>query len=153
MFNLAQNECRISAMDANSIDRVRELEQIVLSAPQVETPTTHTLHSGVYTRTIMISAGVILTGALIKIATTLIVCGDVAVYVGDKSIRLNGYNVYAASANRKQAFVAYTDTYITMIFKTYVKTVEEAEEQFTDDAHRLMSRHTDALNNFIITGE
>ena len=33
------------------------------------------------------------------------------------------------------------------------ETVEEAEEQFTDDFARLMSRHDDAVNDVVISGE
>jgi len=153
MLDLVVSKNTIPAMTDDSINRVRALENLILEKPQTDIATTHSLHSGVYTRTIMIPAGVVLTGALIKIPTTLIVLGDTTVYIGDQARSLVGYNVLAASANRKQAFVAHTDTYITMIFKTDAKTVEEAEEQFTDEFARLSSRYPDALNNFIITGE
>lgn len=153
MLELVSNQNRVPAMSDAALNKVRALEKIVLEHPQTNIPTIHTLHGNVYTRTIMIPADVVLTGALIKIATTLIICGDITVYVGEKAICLTGYNVLAASANRKQAFVAHSDTYITMTFHTQAKTVEEAEDQFTDDAHLLMSRHDDALNTFIITGE
>lgn len=143
----------VPAMTDAAIDKVRELEKFVLQAPQTAVRTTHSLHGGVYTRTIVLPGGSVLTGALIKIATTLIVSGEVTVYVGDFCMEIRGYNVIAASAHRKQAFVAHKDTTITMIFATDVKTVEEAEEIFTDEAHLLSSRLPDALNHFIITGE
>lgn len=136
-----------------AIDKVRQLTDIISQYPQTDIVTTHSLHGGVYTRTIMIPAGVILTGALIKIPTTLIVSGKVTVYVGEQPSHFDGYNVLAASANRKQAFVAHTDTYLTMIFKTDAVTVEEAEEQFTDEFLLLSSRHPESINHFIITGE
>lgn len=153
MLDLVVTSNRIPSMSNAAIDKVRQLEKITLQAPQVDIRTTHSLHSGVYTRTIMIPAGVILTGALIKIPTTLIVCGRTTVFIGDQPKDIDGYNVIAASANRKQAFVAHDDTYITMIFCTNAKTVEEAEEQFTDEAHLLSSRRPGSLNDFIITEE
>lgn len=143
----------IPSMSPATIDKVRKLENIILQAPQVDIETTHSLHGGVYTRTITIPCGVILTGALIKIPTTLVIEGSVTVFIGDKAKNFSGYNVMPASANRKQAFVAHTDTHITMIFTTQAKTVEEAEEQFTDEHAILSSRRPGSTNNFIVTGE
>ena len=153
MSNLAVIDNRIPAMSDRSIGNVYELENIVLSQPQIPVPTQHVLHGGMYARTIMIPAGIVLTGALIKVATTLVVSGEVIVYIGDTCKKLIGYNVFAASSNRKQAFVAITDTYLTMVFPSKVKTIEEAEMEFTDDFERLMSRQTDAVNHYVITGE
>ena len=131
----------ISAMSPRAIDNVRRLEEMALTCPQVLIETDHTFHAGMYARTIIIPAGVVLTGALIKIATLLIVSGDALVYVEDgPPLELRGYNVLPAAAGRKQAFVAQTDVSLTMIFPTQAKTVEEAEEEFTDEADRLFSR-------------
>jgi hypothetical protein len=128
-------------MNDDSVNKVRSLESLSLkSLPQVEINTSHIIHGGMYARTIMIPAGVMLTGALIKIATLLIVQGNVLVYIGDETIELSGYNVLPASANRKQAFLAKTDTYITMIFPSNAKDVETAEMEFTDEADILISR-------------
>lgn len=143
----------IPAMSEVAIDNVRQLEAYTSKVPQTEIPTTHVFHAGVYARTIKIPAGVILTGALIKIATLLIAEGDYIVYIGNESVARSGYHVFAASAGRKQAFIANTDTYLTMIFATDTKSVEEAEDQFTDEADRLSSRRVDAVNHIIITGE
>lgn len=131
----------LPAMNDDSVNKVRSLESLSLkSLPQVEINTSHIIHGGMYARTIMIPAGVMLTGALIKIATLLIVQGNVLVYIGDETIELSGYNVLPASANRKQAFLAKTDTYITMIFPSNAKDVETAEMEFTDEADILISR-------------
>jgi hypothetical protein len=53
---------------------------------------------------------------------------------------LVGYNVIQASAGRKQIYVTREETAITMIFPSNAKTVEEAEEEFTDEAEMLLSR-------------
>lgn len=153
MFDVAVLQNRIPAMSEVAIDNVRQLETYTLKAPQSEIPTSHIIHGGMYARSIMIPAGVVLTGALIKVATVLIVHGDCIVYIGDEAKQLSGYQVFAASAGRKQAFVAKTDTYLTMIFSTDAKTVTEAEEWFTNEAHLLMSRHVDAENHVVVTGE
>lgn len=143
----------IPSMSDMAIDKVRYLEDVSLLRQQVDISTQHVIHGGMYARTIMIPAGVLLTGVLIKIATILIVNGNVIAYVGDKTIELNGYNVLQASAHRKQAFVAKTDTYLTMIFPSDAISIKEAEEEFTDESSVLISRNNDAENHVTITGE
>lgn len=126
---------------ANSqIESVRTFEEFVLQLPQITIETSHQFHAGVYTRTILIPAGVVMTGALIKIPTTLIICGDVTVTVGDGSMRLTGYNVISASSGRKQIFYAHTDTHLSMIFATSCTTIEDAENEFTDESEKLQTR-------------
>lgn len=141
------NGLAISSMSITDVEVVRTLALHDLQREQVQIATHHTIHAGMYARTITIPAGVRLTGALIKRATMLIVNGDVDTNVG----RVCGYHVIAASARRKQAFLAHSDTQITMIFPTNAKTAEEAEAEFTNEADMLFSRHGE---NFItITGE
>lgn len=142
----------IPAMSKMAIEKVRELELMALQMPQEDINTSHVIHGGMYARSIIIPAGVMVTGALIKIATMLIVHGHVIVYIGDDSIELNGYNVLPASANRKQAFLAKSDTYMTMIFPSDAETIKDAEEQFTDEVNRLISRNC-GDNHIVVTGE
>ena len=142
----------IPAMNQESIGKVRQLYEVTKTMPQIPIDTYHVIHGGMYARSIMIPANSMITGALIRIATILIVQGDVVAYIGDKSIELHGYNVVSASAGRKQAFVALSDVYMTMIFPTDVKTVAEAEDQFTDEADLLVSRGCDR-NQTVVTGE
>jgi hypothetical protein len=99
----------------------------------------------------MIPKGVLLTGALIKISTLLIISGEVIVYIDSKPVKLSGYNVFPAASKRKQAFLAITDTYLTMIFKTNSRSTQEAEEEFTDESHLLSSRRLGAKNDILIT--
>jgi hypothetical protein len=95
----------------------------------------------------------VITGALIKIPTLLIVQGDATVYIGDEPMVLSGYNVVPAAAGRKQAFVAQRIRWLTMIFPSDVKDVGLAEEQFTDENHLLASHRDTGINNITITGE
>lgn len=143
----------IPTMAIAAIGKVQALEKALAAHPQISLETDHVLHGGQYARTIMIPAGCVITGALIKIATTLVVSGDCTVYVGDDTIRLTGYRVIAAGAGRKQAFIAHADTYLTMVFPTDAQTIEQAEDEFTDEAHLLLSRSDAGLNTFKITGE
>lgn len=134
------------AMSVATIDRVRALETFSRGLPQTKIATIHTLHAGLYGRTIMIPADTILTGALIKIATVLIVSGHVIAVVDDVPTELIGYKVIPARPYRKAAFLAKTDTHMTMLFASKAKTVEEAEAEFTDEADLLFSRLPDAEN-------
>lgn len=141
----------LPAMAPDAVDKVRELENQLLQAPQVDIETRHVLHGGMYARTIRIPAGVMLTGALIKLPTVLVLSGRATVYIGDGTIELEGHHVIPASAGRKQAFLAHADTDLTMLFPTRATTIEEAEAEFTDEADRLMSRFCG--NDICITGE
>lgn len=137
----------ITAMSPEAIQRVYDLEAVQLAInPDATLPTKHVLHAGMYARTIVVPAGLAITGALVKIPTVLLVNGDAYVTIGEGVQRLTGYNVIPASAGRKQAFSAISDTYITMAFATAARTVEEAEREFTDQAAQLFSRRPDAVN-------
>jgi hypothetical protein len=131
------------------IDRITER---IKAAPQTPIATYHVLHAGVYSRTICIPAEVGLTSALIKIPTTLVICGHASVMFGDgEEAVVCGYQVLAASAGRRQAYIAHAPTHITMSFRTQAKSVEEAEREFTDEADLLMSRSGE--NTVLITGD
>lgn len=148
------NKTTIPAMSPQAIANVTALERLALELPQVPIHTTHVLHAGLYSRTIKIPAGVVLTGALIKIPTMVIVSGDAIVSSGGaEGLRVTGTMALPASAGRKQVFAAYHDTTVTMIFPTKAKTIEEAEAEFTDEAELLFSRRDPELNTIIITGE
>ena len=140
MNDVALIEGTIPAMTEEAIDLVRDLEAITLQLPQVDVKTTHVLHGGMYARTVLIPAGVMITGVLIKVETILIVAGDAVVYIGEKSLALSNHSVLRGAAGRKQVFVAQTDTHLTMIFPTKASTVEEAENEFTDEPELLITR-------------
>lgn len=143
----------IPAMHAEAVAHVARLEAHDARLPQVEIATHHVLHAGLYARTILMPAGTRLTGALVDIATTIIVCGDCTVALGDGlTERLAGYRVLPAGGHRKQAYFAHSDTWLTMVFATSAKTVEEAEEEFTAEAHKLMSRQPGHANTIVATG-
>jgi hypothetical protein len=140
----------LPSMSDSHIERVAEMQTAVLKMEQIDFNTRHVLHSGVYSRTITMPPNTIIVGALIKIPTTVTVSGDVVVFTGEKSTRLEGYSVLSAQANRKQVFVAIKETHITMSFATNAKTVEEAEAEFTDEAEMLASRREGVFNKLIM---
>lgn len=150
-MSLVLAKTTLPAMSESAMDKVRQLEHESMLQPQVDINTDHLIHAGMYARTIMIPEGVMLTGVHIIKPTTLIVSGACVVYLGEEAHSLVGYHVLAASANRKQVFVAVRDTYLTMLFPTSAESVEEAEREFTDEFDLLMSHHNE--NHIRITGE
>lgn len=143
----------ITPMSHAAIAKVYELEDKMRQLDtQIPLETDHLIHAGIYHRTVYIPAGVLVAGALVKIDTTVVVHGDVTVYVDGEPLLLMGYNVLPAYAGRKQAAYAHTDTHYTMSFATTATTVEEAEAEFTDEVEALGSRRIDASNTTMITG-
>ena len=141
----------VPAMSDGDVSRVRALEENLRKLPQAQIPIQHIFHAGVYARTITIKAGVMLTGALIKIPTLLIFNGHADVFTGgDGTVELEGYHVIPAQAGRKQIFYAHADTCLTMLFTTSANTVEEAEKEFTDEWELLM--RCEGKEEIIITG-
>lgn len=144
----------LPSMSDESIKQAREMESFLLTLPQELLTTDHSIHSGIYTRTIFIPKDVIISGALVKCNTTLVISGHVIVFIGEDTAKeIIGYSIITASANRKQVFIAKEDTYLTMIFATNSDNINDAEEEFTDEVDLLMSRQSMAINNITITGE
>lgn len=108
--------------------------------PQVELRTEHHLHAGVYSRTIYVPAGVVVAGVLVKVPTQLIIAGHCILTDGGEDRELNGYHVLDGAAYRQAATLAIEPTAYTMLFATDAETVEEAENEFTNEADRLLTR-------------
>jgi hypothetical protein len=143
----------LPAMAPETIEKVRQLERLSLDhCEQVEFPTEHLIHGGMYARTLHMKAGEWLTGALLKVPTVLIVSGDCAVFIGEEVIELRGYAVLPGSAGRKQVFLAHTDVSMTMLFPTQEKTTLDCERAFTDEYELLMTNRQDCVKT-LITGE
>ena len=152
-MNQLTSRAVLPTMTPGAISLARRAERIARSKPQLALSTGHVFHAGMYARTITIPANAMITGALIKRATLLIVNGDCSVFTGDEQpLRLTGYHVLPASAGRKQVFRTYADTSLTMIFPTQAKSVEAAESEFTDETDLLVSHGSDS-DLVVITGE
>ena len=97
---------RLPAMSEEAMAKVRALEADLRTLPQIPIATHHVLHGGMYARTVMVPAGVVLVGSLLKISTVLIISGEMLIYADDKVLELQGYNVLPGSIGRKQVGVA-----------------------------------------------
>lgn len=152
MTNLSVMHNKLPSMNEQALDKVYNFEELNLQNTQIDIETSHLIHGGMYARTIFIPGGTVLTGALIKVPTVLIICGHTLVYTGDETIEFSGYNVIQASAGRKQVFWTRSDVHLTMIFPSNFKTVKDLEYEFTDESDILMSNSSDN-NKIVITGE
>ena len=119
-------------------------EARIRAEPQAAIRLVHSLHGGVYTRTARVPAGVEFTSAWIKVPTTLLVNGDLLVLQDGVFIRFIGLQVLPALANRRQLMRTLADTDITMIFPTSATSVEQVEQEFTDE-WRLLGHHPDDI--------
>lgn len=124
----------------DSLAQVREIEVKMMQMTQLQIPTEHILHAGMYARTVRLEPGSAIVGVLIKVPTILVVNGRCAVFAGDRWHQIYDYQVIAAEAGRKQVFIALAQTEITMILTSEAGTIQEAEEEFTDEADTLLSR-------------
>ena len=132
-----------------SVAAVRELEAHLLTLPQVDLATTHVIHGGMCARTILIPAGVVLTGALTNCDNVCIVCGDITVTTDEGPQRLAGYHVLPAKAGAKRAGVAHADTWWTTIHRTDLTNIADIENEMTDESAGLGSRRNILLNKEI----
>jgi hypothetical protein len=131
----------IPTMSEPAMAKVRRLEQHLLATePQIDLQYQHEIYAGLYDRTVLVPAGYTITGTPVKIETLLTIVGDVIIGLDGNETRVTGFAKIRAAAHRMGVFTAITDTFISMSFATQAKTVEEAEAQFTDEAHRLASR-------------
>lgn len=153
MSKVVAFSAKVPAMSQEAVGKLQAAQADLSHLPQEEVATHHVMHGGMYTRTIKVAKGVFIIGVLVKVPTTLIVNGDCTVNLGDQLVRLTGHCVIPASAHRKQAFMAHEDTYLTMTFATTATSIEQAEDEFTDEAATLLSRHPDSPNEIIVTGE
>ena len=130
----------IPATPDQALEAIKAWEKRALGHKQCPLQTTHNLHAGIYSRTVRIPAGVVITGTLIKIPTVLTIVGHMQISIGDKIYEIEGLNTFDCQAGRKQIMAARSDCYVTMAFASKAKTVEDAEEEFTDEADSLLSR-------------
>jgi len=139
------------SLTEETLDKVRQVEAEISELPQMQIDTLHVIHGGMYSRTVMVPANHVIVGVLIKVPTQVIVAGTARVLVGDKFQSISGFNVLPGQAGRKAIFIAISDIYITMIFKTDAQTVDEAEAEFTDETDILASRRDESHNIFVKT--
>lgn len=151
-MNIIDTSKCIPMMNLKQIEQAKKAEEHIRTLDRIKCVTQHTLHAGIYSRTLFMPKGSVVAGVIIQVPTTLILSGKMAVYIGDDITHIDGYNVLPTIGDRKQVVYAIEDSYATLLFKTEAKTIEEAEQEMTNEYSRLMSRCSDSINLEIITG-
>jgi hypothetical protein len=123
-----------------TVESVRQLESILLQLPQTNLSTQHLVHGGMSARTIFITAGTVLTGALTNLDNICVVCGDITVTTDDGAQRLTGFHVLPACAGAKRAGHAHADTWWTTLHCTDLTNVADIEDEMTDESDSLGTR-------------
>jgi hypothetical protein len=153
-MDLAQPESVELAVNPHvpDLESIREFERFVMKFPQVQLETSSILHGGMCARTIMIPAGLVCTGALVKIESIAIMNGDITMITDDGPKRFTGWHVFAANSGIKRVGVTHQDTYWTTVFKTDAESVAQAEDDFTSESEMLQTRRSqlqfDAADDF-----
>lgn len=152
MSNITKLDNCVPAMTSKELEIASEAEEYVNTLDKVPCVTQHTIHDGIYSRTLFMPKGSITVGVIIKVPTTLTLSGKMAVYIGEEVHHIDGYNVIPTLGKRKQVVYAIEDSYATLSFKTDATTVDEAEQEMTDEYERLLSRDKESVNLVNITG-
>lgn len=120
--------------------KVGRLEAEVAKLQQVDLGTTHALAGGVYARTILIPAGVVLTGARHKKDHINVMQGDISVSTDDGVKRLTGQHVITTKAGMKRAGYAYADIVWTTLCHSELTDIEAIEADLVEEPERLQTR-------------
>jgi len=153
MSKVILRQTQIVPSSKEGLEKINNLEAVLKKETQLDITTWHTLHGGIYTRTVFIPKGAVAVGTIIEVPTTVTIHGKAKFSQGDSVFIVDGFKVVPGSKDRKQAVVAFEDTYVAMSFTTKQTTIEGAEKEMTSSYEQLMSRNIDAINYITITGE
>lgn len=123
-------------------DSVLALEKQILTLPQVDLNTQHSLAGGVYARTVYIPAGTVVTGATHKKDHISVVIGDITITTDEGPVRITGHHVLPTKAGSKRAVVAHADTVWTTLVRTDLSDIEAIEDELVVESSRLQTRQT-----------
>lgn len=152
-MDIAVYEAGIPAMSSHAVSTVRRLETAMRKFEQAPYVIKHTLHAGMYARTVTLAPG-LWAGAQVKRGTILTIIGDALVYVGKaEPLQVRGVTVMPASAGRKQAFVAQTEITLVMVAACDAATVAEAEAYLCAETDLLPSLDDVSKHQIEQTGE
>lgn len=92
-------------------EKICQLEDVLLTYPQVEIPVVHRFSGGIYAREITIPKDTFLTGAIYKDDHfDVMVYGDVTVTSDDGKKRLTGFNIFEGKSGKKRAGYTHEET-------------------------------------------
>lgn len=112
-----------------------DLEQHLLTLPQVEIEARHYFMGGLYAREIVIPAGVCLTGAIHLADHLNFVTGDISVQTDTGMVRMTGIQMVVPSLKGiRRAGYTHAETIWTTVHATPATTPEEAERLLVVDS-------------------
>lgn len=115
-------------------DSVMALKAEVLKLPQVELPTTHTFHGGMYCRQVWRPAGTVIIGKVHKKEHFyLVVEGTISVTTDDGVVTVTGPHLLCSTPGTSRAVYAETDALCMTIHRTDAVDVEAAEADLVED--------------------
>jgi len=141
------------APSPKTLNSIMRLQEVMATLPQIDLPTEHLIHGGMYARTIRRDLDSVTIGSLINKATILIVNGSCSMLIGDRRVDLEGYNILDGMPGRKSFSIARGPVEMTLICPTSATTVAEAENEIFAEAGQLVSRRDSCPNTITIVDQ
>lgn len=117
-----------------SREQVEALQKALSAMPQVELPTEHIFHGGMYCRQVFRPAGAVIVGKVHKREHFyMVVFGTVAITTDDGVQTVTGPEMFACKPGTKRAVYALTDAMCMTIHRADATTVEEVEPELVED--------------------
>lgn len=115
-------------------EQIRALQAELLTLPQVEPPTEHVFHGGMYCRQVVQPAGCLVVGKVHKREHFfMLVQGVLAVTEGDGvAEEIHAPFLHCSAPGTKRALLALTDVLYMTIHRTDATSVEEAEDELVE---------------------
>lgn len=122
----------------HTVEEVRELvyalEAKIKQMPQYEISVEHDFADGIYSRRILIPAGVMLTGKVHKQNDlNIMVYGDIDILTENGLRRMTGFNEFPGKAGIKQFGIAYEDTLWITVHHIHLTDLDEIEKELFED--------------------
>lgn len=115
-------------------DKVQALQNQMLKLPQIELPTEHIFHGGMYCRQVWRPAGCVIVGKVHKKEHFyMVVAGTVRVTTDEGVQELTGPFLLCSKPGTKRAVYAVTDALCMTIHRADSDTVEAVEAELVED--------------------
>lgn len=133
-------QVRKERMETNIPERIEQLTQELLKAPQVDVKTSHALSGGIYARTMYVPAGTLLTGATHKKDHINVFIGDFSVSSIEGLFRYTGHHVIECKAGIRRAILAHVDGVWTTLVRTDLTEINDIEDESVVESGSLQTR-------------
>lgn len=121
-------------------EKVRALEAMLLTLPQIDLHTRTVTHGQVSARAIFIPAGTVLTGAETNLDNVCIVLGDIEVTTDAGPRRITGFDMLPANRGAKRVGHTFADTWWITVHHTTLTDPQAIEDEMTAESADLQSR-------------